>query len=105
LDDRGWRWQRPAWDPENKYADLRAKLLPLQKELDEAKKIEDPKQRNAKQSELNLKIRDITYTKEELEYIAMNKSNQGYHYLGSGKMLGRFGEAFAKAMIAMEKKP
>ncbi len=105
LDDRGWRWQRPGWDPENKYADLRAKLAPLQKELNEAKGIEDPKQRSAKQSELNRKIRDITYTQDEQEYIAMNKSNQGYHYLGSGKILGRIGEAFAKAMITLEKQP
>ena len=103
LDDRSWRWQRPAWDPENKYADLRAKLQPLQEQLNEAKKIEDQVERNTKTKEIQNKMQEITYTKEDLEYLKMNKSNQGYHYLGSAKMLARFGEAFAKAMIAMEK--
>ena len=103
LSERGWRWQRPAWDPENKYADLRAKLEPLQKELTETKNITDQAVRNAKSAELNLKIQQLTYTTEELEYLNMNRCNQGYHYLGSAKMLGRFGEAFAKAMIEMQR--
>jgi alpha-galactosidase len=103
LDDRSWRWQRPAWDPENKYADLRAKLQPLQEQLNAAKKIEDQAERNTKTKEIQSKMQEITYTKEDLEYLKMNKSNQGYHYLGSAKMLARFGEAFAKAMITMEK--
>ena len=38
LVDRSWRWQRPAWDPEKKYTDLREKLMPLQKELDYLKR-------------------------------------------------------------------
>ena len=103
LDDRSWRWQRPAWDPENKYADLRTKLLPLQKELDETKNNQDQAERNARSAELNLKIKQITYTEEELQYIAMNRCNKGYHYLGSAKILGRIGEAFAKAMIEMKR--
>jgi len=103
LVDRSWRWQRPAWDPENKYADLRAKLETLQKELNETKNIADQAERNAKSADLNRKIQEITYTKEEQEYLAMNKCNAGYHYLGSAKMLGRFGEAFANAMIEMQR--
>jgi hypothetical protein len=54
----------------------------------------DPKQMN-----------DIIYTREEQEYMEMNQCNKGYHYHGSGKILGRIGEAFAKAMIAMNKQP
>jgi hypothetical protein len=102
LIDRGWRWQRPAWDPEKKYVELAAKLAPLQKELNEAKAIADQAERAAKQKDLNDRIQKITYTEDEIAYLAANRCNQGYHYFGSAKMLGRFGEAFAKAMIAMQ---
>jgi alpha-galactosidase len=103
LVDRGWRWQRPGWDPEKKYVELAAKLAPIQKALNEAKAIADQAERAAKQKELNDRIQKITYTEDEIAYLAANRCNQGYHYFGSAKMLGRFGEAFAKAMIAMEK--
>ena len=102
LADRSWRWQRPAWDPENQYADLRAKLAPLQKQLNETKNIEDQAARNARSAEISRRIREITYTEEELKYLEMNKCNHGNHYLGSAKMLGRFGEAYARAMIEMQ---
>ena len=46
-------------------------------------------------------MNDILYTPEEQEYLQQNHSNQGYHYLGSGKIFARIGEAFAKAMIEM----
>ena len=103
LVDRAWRWQRPAWDPHNKYADLRAKLEPLQKELNETKKISDQAERNAKAEKLNRQIQEITYTQAELDYLAMNKCNQGFHYFGSAKMMARFGEAFAKAMLDLQR--
>ncbi len=102
LVDRSWRWQRPAWDPEKKYGELRAKLQPLQEQLNESKKIEDQVERAKMQKEINDRMQAILYTDEEKAYIDMNKSNTGYHYLGSGKILGRIGEAFAKAMIALE---
>jgi hypothetical protein len=35
--------------------------------------------------------------------IIRGASNGGYHYLGSAKMLGQIGKAFAKAMLEMEK--
>ena len=104
LVDRSWRWQRPAWDPENKYVELRAKLAPLQKQLDEAKKLPTQEERAKVQRETQKQMNDIMYTPEDLKYLAMNKSNQGYHYFGSGKILGRVGEAFAKAMIQIEKR-
>jgi hypothetical protein len=53
--------------------------------------------------ELSRKIQQITYTEEEQQYLAMNKCNQGYHYFGSAKMLARFGEAFARAMIELQR--
>ena len=30
-------------------------------------------------------------------------SNAGYHYLGCAKTMARIGEAFAKAMLAMQR--
>lgn len=103
LSDRGWRWQRPAWDPENKYAELRAKLEPLKKQMEEGQKLATQGERAKVHWEIQKQMTDIMYTREEQEYLKINSCNQGYHYFGSGKMLGRFGEAFAKAMIAMEK--
>ncbi len=35
----------------------------------------------------------------EEEEIAQGASNQGFHYLGSGKMFAQFGKAFAEAML------
>lgn len=102
LVDRSWRWQRPAWDPENKYADLREKLAPLQKQMEEGKKLPTQGERAKVHWGTQKQMNDIMYTREEQEYLEINKCNQGYHYFGSGKILGRIGEAFAQAMIAMD---
>ena len=104
LVDRSWRWQRPAWDPENKYADLRAKLAPLQQKLNEGQKLPTQKERAKVHWGVKAEMNDIIYTPEEQKYLAENHSNQGYHYLGSGKILGSIGEAFAEAMITMQKR-
>jgi hypothetical protein len=103
LVDRRWRWQRPSWDPENKYAELRAKLEPLKKQMEEGKKLPTQGERAKVHWDTQKKMTDIMYTQEEQEYLKINSCNQGYHYFGSGKMLGRFGEAFAKAMIELKK--
>ena len=101
LVERGWRWQRPAWDPENKYVDLRAKLAPLQEKLKEGEKLPTQGERAKVHWSVKKEMNDILYTPEEQEYLQQNHSNQGYHYLGSGKIFARIGEAFAKAMIEM----
>lgn len=102
LIDRGWRWMRPKWDPEKKYRELAKKLMPLQAKLKEAKKIEDKAERKKKMAEIEKQMEAIKYTPEEKAYIANNKCSQGFHYFGSAKMFGRFGEAFANALIALE---
>jgi alpha-galactosidase len=89
---------------EDKYADLRAKLAPLQKELDALKEQKGAGGSKAKAEELSKKIQDTLYSPEEQEYIAKNRSNQGYHYLGSAKTYSRIGEALAKAIVEMGKK-
>jgi len=103
LEDRKWRWMKPQYDPEGKYRELAKKLLPLQKAMNETKNIQDRDQRNKRRSELQEQMTNIQFSKDEIEYIKNNRSNRGYHYLGSGKMYSRFGEAFAKALIALDR--
>ncbi len=88
---------RPA--SEDKYAELRGKLAPLVKELEALKAQKGAGGNKAKMEELSRKIQDTLYTPEEQEYIAKNRSNQGYHYLGSAKIYSRIGEALAKAIV------
>lgn len=48
------------------------------------------------------KLNEKEFTKEELEALKLGKSNGGYHYLGSAKILAQIGKAFAEAMNKME---
>jgi len=41
------------------------------------------------------------WTSEEKEIQRIGASNAGFHYLGSAKMMGQFGKAFAEAMVEM----
>jgi alpha-galactosidase len=91
-------------DPNDKYADLREKVAPLQKELDGLNEKKGKDRDKKKIEELSNKIRDILFTPEEQEYIAKNRSALGYHYMGSAKTYSRVGEALAKAIIEMSKK-
>lgn len=88
---------------DDKYNDLRLKLAPLLKEL--ATVQEQPKTGQTKGmiAKLNQQIQDTLYTPEEQDYIAKNRCNQGYHYLGSAKTYSQIGEALAKALLEMRK--
>ena len=59
------------------------------------------KSAKAKREELKKKMRDIIYTPEEQEYMRLNKSNAGYHYLGSAKTYSQIGKALAEAIVEM----
>jgi len=102
LIDRSWRWQRPRWDPENKYTELREKLKPLQAEMQQAKKIEDRQERIAAQRDIKERMERTKYSPEESEYLKRNKSSQGFHYNGSPKFFARVGGAFAVALLRNE---
>ena len=88
-------------DPSDPYAELRVKLAPLQKELEAVKEQKGGGRSKAKIEELSKRIQDVLYTPEEQEYLARNRSNQGYHYLGSAKTYSRIGEALALAIVGM----
>ncbi len=42
-------------------------------------------------------------TDEELKILQTGKSNAGFHYMGSSKILGQIGKAFADAMAELDK--
>ena len=52
---------------------------------------------------LNKKKSKKALTEEESQYLKAGKGNAPFHYLGSAKIYGLIGEAFAKAMIGMSK--
>lgn len=91
--------KRGGDDSNDKYADLRKKIAPLQKELDALH--EKPGNNRGKVKEILKKMEDIIFTPEDQEYIAKNQSNAGFHYLGSAKTYSRIGEACAKAIVEM----
>ncbi len=98
LAHRVWRWEE-RHDNEDRYAELRERLAPLQRELEETRKIEDRRERNRQEVEIRERMRAVMYTPEEMEYMENNRSSQGFHYLGSPKFFGRVGEAFARALL------
>ena len=42
------------------------------------------------------------FTKEEIRILETGISNAAYHYLGSSKVLGQIGKAFADALAQMQ---
>jgi hypothetical protein len=49
------------------------------------------------------KYRAEFFTPEEEKILKIGKSNQGFHYLGSGKIVAGIGKGFAEAMLKMHK--
>jgi len=47
-------------------------------------------------------FRDDLFTKEELKILEVGTSNAAYHYLGSSKILGQIGKAFADALAKLD---
>ena len=88
-------------DRDDKYSALRAKIAPLQEELDTLSEQKGKDRSRNRMEELKQKIQDTLFTPEEQDYMARNRSNQGYHYLGSAKTYSRIGEALAKSIVQM----
>ena len=117
-------------DPEDQYAGLRKKLetstqayheadqviKPLSKKLDLHKK-KNPelsseeyqevrallREYGQKKKELETLMRKAMFTEEEVKIMTVGRGSQAYHYLGSGKIYGRIGEAFGHAMAELNK--
>ncbi|MEZ5302004.1 MAG: hypothetical protein R3F11_15370 [Verrucomicrobiales bacterium] len=60
-------------------------------------------EKSAEKAEIE-KRRAATFGEREQKLLANGASNAEYHYLGSAKILGQIGEAFAKALHGMNKR-
>jgi len=53
---------------------------------------------------LYAKLKSAAFTPEELKYLETGKSNFGFHYMGSVKIMARIGRGFAGAMLELMEK-
>ena len=85
------------WDGElSELVDRRGRINAKRRELSKDKSL-NREQRDKALAELNAKL----FTKEELKILELGVSNAAYHYLGSAKILGQIGKAFADALAEM----
>ena len=55
----------------------------------------------AERTEMKEKLMDEAFTDEEWEIFQKGRSSQPLHYLGSAKIYGQIGKAFAEAMTRL----
>ena len=85
------------WDGElSELVDRRGKINAKRRELSKDQSL-NREQREKALAELNAKL----FSKEELKTLELGVSNAAYHYLGSAKILGQIGKAFADALARM----
>ena len=85
------------WDGElSELVDRRSKINAKRRELSNDESL-NREQRDKALADFNAKL----FTKEELQILELGVSNAAYHYLGSAKILGQIGKAFADALAAM----
>lgn len=70
---------------EKEYQELRASLCKL----------------GQKKKEKEATLRKAMFTEKEVKIMTVGRGSQAYHYLGSGKIYGRIGEAFGHAMAEL----
>jgi alpha-galactosidase len=99
LDNRHGAVTQKGKNVDPKVAELREKIAPLQNELAKL----TGRDAKEKRKEIEDQMQAIIYTKEEQEYLRINRSNAGFHYLGSAKIYSRVGEATAEAMAKLVK--
>ena len=90
-------WTENYWDRElSELVDRRSKINAKRRELSNDESL-NREQRDKALADFNAKL----FTKEELQILELGVSNAAYHYLGSAKILGQIGKAFADALAAM----
>ena len=86
------------WDGElSELVDRRGKINAKRRELSKDESL-NREQRDKALADFNAKL----FTKKELQILGLGVSNAAYHYLGSAKILGQIGKAFADALATME---
>jgi hypothetical protein len=88
--DRFWDQQLAELDQRN------ARII---RRMQEVKK--EGKLSRAERNALQEKLIDEAFTEEELKVYRAGRSAQSFHYLGSAKIYGQIGKAFAEAMLEM----
>lgn len=90
-------WTEKYWDME--LEELRAKDGKIQKEV---KQLQQEDELNREEAATMLeKRRAEAFTLRELQILTNGASNAEFHYLGSAKILGQIGKAFAEANFEM----
>lgn len=90
----------PYWDVElDRIETLRSQAVEKAKQEAKEKKLEA-----RETSVLEKKYVEKALTAKDIDYMAKNRSNQGYHYYGSAKTLGSIGKAFADALAEWHRK-
>ena len=87
------------------YWDLQLSELVNRKGKVNAKRRELSKDKTLTREQRDKAIAEFTaklFTKKELKILEVGTSNAAYHYLGSAKILGQIGKAFADALAAMK---
>jgi len=85
------------WDEQlSELVDRRGKVNARRRELSKDKLL-NREQRDKMITEFSAKL----FTKEEGKVLEAGVSNAAYHYLGSAKILGQIGKAFADALAGM----
>ena len=85
------------WDEElSELIERRSKINAKRRELSKDESL-NRDQRDKALADFNAKL----FTKEELQILEIGVSNAAYHYLGSAKILGQIGKAFADALAGV----
>lgn len=92
-------WTEKYWDME--LTKLRTMDREIQKAVDAAIKVGGIDQK-AKKAEIE-KARAKAFDERQREILANGASNAEFHYLGSAKILGQIGKAFAEAVVELGK--
>jgi len=83
-------WDKELDELDSRWGQVKGKSKELSKNSDLSKE--------QREEELD-KFTATLFTPEELKIREAGISNAGFHYLGSAKIMGQIGEAFAKAML------
>lgn len=99
----GLYWDKPLEAIDNKLAQVNAMSGQLRNKA-KGQPNEDGKMTPQQQQEYLKEYRAKLISPEEEAAWKRGASNAGYHYLGCGKTLALIGQAFAEALLKMEKK-
>jgi alpha-galactosidase len=90
----------PFWDDE--LAALAERRERVYEKLEQAFREANPTPSEPEKQDARQKALEKEFKPEELKRLNLGVSNGGYHYLGSAKILGPIGKAFAEALVELK---